>query len=271
MALDRRQLPFTLVFVVGAPRSGTSLLQALVCTSPLVNPFVGECSYLTSVVWSMNSALLHFNLHTRSYFTDLAAVESFHADLVSSVVEQHWRSLAEPSVLALKDPNLTMLSPSLARWFPEARFLVATRDPRDVVASRVKVQQRIAPGSADHDFVLRMAHEYNAIYRHLLANRAVFGGRMLLVDYEALVTEQDIAGIARFLNLPDLDPAAVWQRSNFAIEPNRDNVWDSLLHYQPISANAIGSFRSVLDEATSAEVMAHCAPVFAELRRVRRD
>jgi hypothetical protein len=263
---NRSRLAFQPVFVGGAARSGTTLLHALICTSRDVNPYVGECSYLTGLAWSLTSALQHFDIHTRYYFDDLAAFEAYHADLLSTVLHQHWRSLGSPRVLALKDPNLTMLFPSLARWFPQARFVVSTRDPRDVVASRVKVQQRTAPGSNDRNFIDQVANDYNTVYGHLLASRAVFGDRLLMVSYEALVGRADVAEIGGFLGLSDLDASALWQRSRVDEKTYAGHAWNSPLYHQPITAEAVGSFSTVLDAASSAAVMARCGAVFTQLR-----
>src|SRR3546814_9792133 len=42
------QASFRLIFVAGSMRSGTTLLQQLLCTSPAANPFVHGCRYLVS-------------------------------------------------------------------------------------------------------------------------------------------------------------------------------------------------------------------------------
>src|SRR3546814_45447 len=39
------QATFRLIFVAGSMRSGTTLLQQLLCTSPAANPFVHGCRY----------------------------------------------------------------------------------------------------------------------------------------------------------------------------------------------------------------------------------
>ncbi|NIA68785.1 sulfotransferase [Pelagibius litoralis] len=39
-----------MILVVGAMRSGTTLLQQILCSSPESNPFVHGCRYLTSQI-----------------------------------------------------------------------------------------------------------------------------------------------------------------------------------------------------------------------------
>ena len=60
---------------------------------------------------------------------------------------------------------------------------------------------------------------------------------------------------------------AVWSvRAGALRETYAGHPWNSALYHEPIRADAVGSFRTVMDEATSAAVLTHCQAVFDALR-----
>jgi hypothetical protein len=124
-----------LALLCGHPRSGTTLLEQMLDSHPAIvsaeeTAVFFQDVYLrlrrdasdgTTMLSSLEAAPLNLLKQLRdSYFRNL---ESFHRE-----------SLGE-RLLIDKNPSLTGLIPAFARVFPEAKFLIALRDPRDVCLS----------------------------------------------------------------------------------------------------------------------------------------
>jgi len=117
------------VFLVGFPRSGTTLLERVLATHPGL------------VAWDERESLVEA---VRDFMANPAGLERLaKADegQLANYRADYWRRVAETGAnvagkVALdKLPLNTMKLPLIARLFPEAKILFALRDPRDVVLS----------------------------------------------------------------------------------------------------------------------------------------
>ena len=206
-------------FIVGHPRSGTSLLRALLDSHPdlIVVPFE---THLFD--WARSgdpvSALLD---RTYLWTTIHRHRPSMSREEVEEVLERAFSQTREPRarLLALvegwreltgapqntrwveKTPRHLYECDMLLRWFPEgARMLVMRRDPRDVIASALKqkpsrtIFQMALTGRLAHRIVTE--HEQDP--------------RFLVITYEELVRDPSrvMQTVCRFLDVP-YDPVVV--------------------------------------------------------------
>jgi tetratricopeptide (TPR) repeat protein len=126
---------YRLVFLCGHPRSGTTLLeQVLDSHADIVS--AEETTNFNDYAYAplqrrfpVGSPILEILDSAPTQILDSLRAAYMHAS-ESSIGE-----LLNGRILMDKNPSLTLSVPSLARFFPEAKILIALRDPRDVVLS----------------------------------------------------------------------------------------------------------------------------------------
>ena len=113
------------VFLLGFPRSGTTLLEQVLASSPQI------------ATLDEKDTLRGFEPESLS-LTDIDADN----DKLLNWRERYWQrvrscgiALNQETILLDKDPIATMKLPLIVRLFPRAKILFAVRDPRDVVFS----------------------------------------------------------------------------------------------------------------------------------------
>jgi tetratricopeptide (TPR) repeat protein len=184
-----------IALLCGHPRSGTTLLELVVDAHP-------------EVVSAEETRLLHDEAYLplirelREGTPMREALDAASPDLLQHAREHYFRCaerlLGAPiggRLLLDKNPALNPLIPAVVRVFPEARFLVALRDPRDVVLSCFLQPLALTPISSSFLSLEETVRHYAIGMGFWLALRPHLGGRGLEVRYEELV--DDLAGVAR--------------------------------------------------------------------------
>lgn len=184
---------FRPIFIVGAPRSGTTLLQRLLEPVVAVPP---ETHYVRRF-WLARRRF--GDLTDQSSWTQLqTAIEAVpeyaesglgpgsldHAERSHRGVLQAWlEGFAADTDRrpGEKTPNHAMAIDLLASWFPEATFVHIIRDPRDVVASTGLTPWTTGFPAGDAN----VWRQYNRAVRRSTARRS---GRVVTVVYERLVS-----------------------------------------------------------------------------------
>ncbi|MEE8459661.1 MAG: sulfotransferase, partial [Phycisphaerales bacterium] len=186
---NQSQLP---VFIVGMPRSGSTLIEQIIDAHPQAYG-AGELLAMPDVAASMNcgigSTLTFPDCVADLARTDLPALGKSYLDQV--------RTLA-PRVSRICDKQLASyeLIGLIAMIFPRARIIHSRRDPLDTCLSCYV--QKFAPGTPAYTGDLRnLGLAYND-YAALMAHwRGLLGERILEIDYEGLIEDQE--GVSRRL------------------------------------------------------------------------
>lgn len=263
----RRRLS-TLIFVGGAPRTGTTLLQGLICTSPRTNDYIAECSYLTAFMGPYRRALDAWEPHTHDYFDSVEDMCGFHADVIRKILSRFRTSLGGEG-LVLKDPCLTASFYTLAHLLPEARFAVMIRDPLDAISSRLEVMVRstgIKPGLENIEYACA---EYNGAYAELIQHWRHLGDRLILVSYNALVAGEEFDRLAAF-GFDDLRPEQLTQ-STWVNSKVEGNPWNTDLYGGPLSATSIGRHRTFVETETAQIIIDRCSETARSLFAIAAD
>ena len=255
-------MEFTPLFVGGGWRSGTTVLQALVCTSPRTNDYLNECSYFMYLMDAYTRGVKMFDWHNRFYFRDKAHMMEVHGAILRGEVQRTWEWLNRPQILALRSPPMTGDFPELAQMIPETKFVVSVRDPRDVVASRVDVLRK-EKGEVNVERAVRMQCEnYSSQYKHLLEGN--LGDRLCVIRYEDMVAG-NLASLHAF-GLTDIDPARLWESKIHDMRKVKGGAYLTPLYGSQLSDSSVGRYREVLSEPMQALVMELCGELAEEVR-----
>lgn len=136
----------TKILVIGAPRSGTTLLAGLLSAGKEASPMLPECTYITQIIQHFHN-LLHYSDPQRfaAYAIDepiLAGMYRAMVDSMLTTVQSHFKEI-DYHYLILKDPELTQLVDLIPCFFGEdSKTVCVVRDPRAVIASMLEVESK---------------------------------------------------------------------------------------------------------------------------------
>ena len=219
-------LPARPIFIVGFPRSGTTLLQAMLAAQPGIVSFrethyfeiaarLGILDEDSPIESSVLVALLHRVKRTNEYsFTDdcvdvfrakaaggtLRSREVFEQLVTCYLAERDTESRRDVRWLEKTPGHIASMEAILA-WYPDAQFLCVFRDPRAAIASAWTKLRRSDGSPPSWRRLVRRWRECAHQYEHFKRWRP---DRVLKVTYETLVQDPASAleGVATFLDTP---------------------------------------------------------------------
>jgi tetratricopeptide (TPR) repeat protein len=217
----------TPIFIVGMPRSGTTLVEQIVSCHPLVAGG-GELRFWPKrgEDWELNGA----------HKLDAATVQGLADDYLAEL-----RRIAPEAVRVTdKLPHNFMWIGLIHSVFPRARFIHCRRDPVDTCLSiyftQFLTRMQFANDRSD------LVHEYRQYERIMAHWRTVLPADLLLdVDYETLVADRE-AGTRRLIAFCGLD----WDAACLRPEDNRRivgtaSVWQAR---QPVYRRSVERWRN---------------------------
>lgn len=190
--------PTVHVFLLGFPRSGTTLLEQVLASHPDVEALEER--------ETLQAAQRAFLAEPPGLARLAGASEAELEPLRAAYWDRVRAEGAEPAgkVFVDKHPLNTFRLPLILKLFPEAKILFARRDPRDVVLSAYRRRFAMS-GSAYQLLTLPgTAGYYDAAMRIAEALEPAMAPRTKIVRHEALVEDFDAAvrEVCDFLGLP---------------------------------------------------------------------
>lgn len=227
------------IFIVGFPRSGTTLLEQTLDAHPSLASM--------DETWFLHETIDRMVDDGTGYPERLSAMSGAQLDEMRNLYWSRVRSkieLAPGQRLVDKNPLNLLALPAIRRLFPNSRILLAIRHPCDVILS-CYMQHFGAP-----DFVLlcRDLPSLTAAYRRAFdcwyREAKILQPAAREVRYEIFVTEFEpqVRAIADFLDLAwtdaMLEPGEHAQRKGFISAPSYSQV------VQPINARSVGRWKA---------------------------
>lgn len=264
-------LEMTTFLVGGCMRSGTSLVQAVLCSTDETNPQIHEAQYFTQLVHLYGYARRTFDRFLCHYFRNLDELSAYHADLMFGFLDQTLRRYSPAKHLVLKNPEMTPLFPEICNLLTDVKFIFVVRDPRDTIVSMLDVAQRQEEQGSDTNLtrmvgsVEQLAARYNWYYAALTgAPNDIFDSRRIVIRYEDIIKNTDsvVEELAAFTGLPlrGFDANAGWRTLvDFNDADLIKEPFHSVLRGKPLSASRIGRYADQLTRDDIAIVEHECA------------
>ena len=265
--------PAALVCVMGGARSGTHLLNGLLCTSPEVVPMMTETTPVIEISKACRQTLAHTDQFPGVHFGSRAEVTDLYGRLLGSFA-RHLCSRYGRKVCVFRGPELSHWARELHALVAAAgmrpRLLCMVRDPRDAVASlraweRRRLERGGAPLASDGG---GLAGFFWSFYTSLLGDfGAAHASDVEFVRYEDLVQApaRTADRIGTFAGI-ELDPRRLtdgWRTADVAFRPDDARTGEAAtdLFGGRISDASVGSWRGALEPHEADAALHACAPL----------
>jgi len=264
-----------LIFIGGINRSGTTLLNGLICSAEGTNPLIHESSYLKSIVSAYHTGLQKYEEHTRYYFESKKHLLDFTSHIFSEFIKLTSSKYQCPETLVLKHPPLTPNFPYIYELAQNEnlriQFLILVRDPRDVIASLLRVRGKLQKTNDSEWKTLprdmrTLSEYYNMTYQPALtSSNPGYLNSLAVIKYEDLVLNPPVVIDAiekkTGISIPASAVTDGWERSNIdlAALESANNAWTSDGWGKGITSSNIGSYRNVLTTDEVMQVNRYCS------------
>jgi len=186
----------THVFLLGFPRSGTTLLEQVLAAHPKIEAMEERACLVDS-----NALVLDVGGLDRLAAMDGVQLDSYRAAYWDRVAEEHG-PLSRPTFIDKLPLNSVALC-LIAKLFPDAKILFALRDPRDVVLSCFRRRFSMSPQMYELITLNGAAAYYDTVMTLMEVYREKLSLDLTEVRYENLVSDFDgeTERLCRFLGI----------------------------------------------------------------------
>jgi hypothetical protein len=250
-------------------------MQTLLCQDAETNPMIHEASYLREIMGVYRRARSTFAQNAIDYFGNPTELDVFQEELLRGVLSRVRSLHGNPAHLVLKEPDLTRSFPELSALLPDSRFVCMVRDPRDTIASMIRVGEKLGASAAGRNpFRGRSAEElsrlYLSFYLPLLRREdSAFRDRLLFVRYEDLVQQTDKVldelRVFTGLSLGNIDPRRDFDTGTLDYRQASEHwkAWITEHYGRRISAARVASFRTDLSRMQTKTIERACGDMMA--------
>jgi len=232
-----------LAVLCGHPRSGTTLLEQVLDSHP-------------AIVSAEETHILHDEAYlplSRGFSPEASLLEVLESAPVSALQksrEDYFRftelfagKTIGSKLLIDKNPALNVLIPAVARIFPEAKFLVAIRDPRDVCLSCFMQPLALNPVSSAYLSLEGTINQYSSVMGFWRAILPRLRNSWLEIRYETVVEDLQASSrkVLSFLGM-EWDEAVLRFHEHARTKALRSPSYAEVT--KPVSKAAVGRWRN---------------------------
>lgn len=193
-----------LIFVGGAPRSGTTLVQRILGAHSQV--YAGpEFDLVPQIMELRNQFLQKIEAGRISTYLDAQATNDVFERFILAIFQKK-ASKTNKSYLSEKTPSNIEVFPELQDCLPNAKYIFVVRDPRAIVASLLEVGRKMRADSIDAPAYLRRTR-YAVEFVNMMwekGRQALLKDHVLLLHYEDIIsdTESTVRKLSAFVGIP---------------------------------------------------------------------
>lgn len=253
------------VFVLGAGRSGTTLLRSMLTASrQIAIPVEMHVLYTLPVKfrayqgmgWEDISRLMIAEMESHHFFHlwEINLTDTYQKIVtlpenersLARIIDEVYMSYAAQKFPDAKtwgdqSPINTFFWPYIHRVFPQAKYIHMLRDGRDVIASWLKLH--------GEDFLTEATYRWKtSIQRAIALKKAVGSNQYLEIRYEDLVqhSEEKLSQICNFINIVFTPEMLDYYKLPSTIEHKHHFYHQNLS--KPVFTSSIGKWREQLTE-----------------------
>ncbi len=246
-SLDRRP-----VFVIGLPRSGTTLLEQMLAAHPQIAGVGEQQLARTAMLQALAESVASDQILTPGSVDHAAR---WHLSALADRLARLGGSRTAERVVD-KLPDNYLMAGWLALAFPQAAILHVVRDPRDVALSAWLMQFSDMPWSYDLENIVGRIEQHRRLMRHW---RETIGKRLTEIRYEELVADPE-AQLRRALSAIGVawDPAVLkfWDQGNVVRSASQQQVRQPLntrgvkrwKHYEAALQSVLPRLETIADQ-----------------------
>ena len=193
--LEQLQPSRRIALLCGHPRSGTTLLEQVLDSH-------------SDIISAEETKIMHDDAYLpliRDFpegTSILQALDSVPHTVIRQARENYFHCLERflgrhigSKLLVDKNPSLNLMLPMVVRVFPETKFLIALRDPRDVIVSCLMLPAPLTPISSAYLSLEGTVDQYVNVMGFWLEMMPRMADRWTYVRYEQMV--EDLPTVAR--------------------------------------------------------------------------
>lgn len=230
------------VFIVGMPRSGTTLIQGILCNTKRYFP-MPETHFFVRAAYNLpeenltkkNRKRIRRKLRKKSKFKidkEFPNYLTTQKDIFEYLVDQF--NTDGVHTFLEKTPRHVFFYSKILEYYPDAKFICMIREPKNVVSSQLTNSPK------KNKSIIRLSLLYNKIAAVILKIKE--HNNVLLITYEKLTgdTELTLRNICKFLNIsydaklienvaapPGIVfPHEFWKYKNIYQEKVQENITD---------------------------------------------
>ena len=249
-----------LILIGGAPRSGTTLLRAIIGSSsnifcgPELRVIPSLCTLRDNIAYASGDAL------SRGYGVTAERIDKAASNTIDAFLAPA-KKKSGAALIAEKTPANILHFPTLRRLFPNAHLISIVRDGRDVVSSLLQMNWRDERTGAPME-ITTSPNAAAQVWAQSVANDNLMShdARFYSLRYEDLVRSpaQEISKLFAFLGEPTPNLALYHERAFNALEG--ENETSAARVAEPIDTAAIGRWRRDLTPQALASIVAEAGP-----------